>query len=543
MGRTLLLLLVAAATSACGGEPPAPLPPSAPVVDRSPADRPAGTLAELTFDGGDAALSALIAQLPPTPMRAALPNRVATLLDGLIETPSEIRSRVSSGSPIRLVMARIDGELRSALVVRLDEPVPTSSHRGDGPRGSDRVGEHAAVDDRIAVVSDDGTMLDRSFAYLAYTALARASTEGEIVVIAPASTVATTVRTGLEQMVRDRRGSLLASVAAARAAHDRPPDLGDPEALVTLLADALLARLAYLPDLGDATLTLARTPSGLALTIEASVTQGSPLADALSMRRPVASRLVSAMPSSAALVIATGTTAAARTATEGELAETLAAIGGARVTASERMGLEQASGAIAAIRGDEAAFGLGATETDGILALTLTRGGTDTAAPMPWGRAFPWTSQLLATLAGCTATSARPSATAPVVCNDVSLATRAGDGARADAIGRNAAALAESAHASLAADTPASSPDLARDLAALPSAVFAIVLARPLRALPLLVALGGPPRAGLPRGDGAIVLAFAYDAARLSIVLRASSSAMADLAVVQGLFAEESESE
>lgn len=528
------LLLVAA----CGEPAPPTSVAPAPEVDRSAGERPSATLAELAFDGGDDALAGMIARLPSGPLRAGVPDRLATVLDGLVEIPPPILSRISPSSPLRLVMARQDDEPRAALVVRLDEAVPETDREPGGPRGSERVGERAAVDDRIAVVADDPAMLEAAFGYLAYTALPRAGEDGAIVVTLPAATVATTARSALERRIEERRASVLASIAAARAAHDRPPDLGDPEVLVGALADALLARTAYLPDLGDATLTLRATSSGLALELEAPVTEESPLATALAERTRVGAALAAAAPTSAALVVATGTTSAGRTASATELSGMLASLGGERVSAAEHEGLDRASTSIASIRGDEGALALGAGDDGSAYLLGLTRTDSSLAAPMPWGRAFPWTSTLFAALFGCA-----PRAATATPCGEVASVTRAGDGIRADVLGRGAAALAESARAALAAGAPASSPDLARDLAAVPEDTFALVLARPLRALPLLALLGGPPRAGLPRGDGALVIALAHHEHRLAVTLRVSTSALADLQALRDLFADDEDSE
>lgn len=543
--RAVVLALSAALALACGSEPAAPPEPSAAPVDRSAAELPAGVLVELSFDGGDAGLAALIARLPPTPLRAGIPSRVSTLLEGLIDTPLEIGTHVAASSPLRVLMVRLDGEVHSVVAVRLDAPIPASARAiGAGPRGADRVGTRAAVDDQIAVVSDDAATLDRTFAYLAYVALARPSTEGAIVAHAPASTLATTLRTGLEEAVAERRARLLASVAAARAAHDRPPDFGDPEVIVTHVADALLARIAYLPDLGDATITLAPTSSGLALSAEAPITEGSPLAVALQDRTRVGAALAAAMPTSAALVVATGASAEARAGASLELAELLGDVGGARVGEAERASLAELSRGITALRGDEGALALGASDDEGAYVLTLTQPGTDAPAPALWGRSLPWLSQVLGAIAGCTPVAPRASAEGTPLCGDTLLATRAREGARADALARDAGALAESSRAALVARASAPSPDLARDLGALPSSSFAILLLRPLRALPLLVALGGPPRAGLPRGDGALVLALARpEPTRLRVELRASTAAMADLDALGRLFAEPAESE
>ncbi len=537
--RSIALLALTCLVAACGEPPPTPSSAPTPLqVDRSAGERPAETLAELSLDGGDAALGALVGQLPPGTMRAALPARISTALDGLIETPPAVLGRVAADSPLRLLMAHIDGEVRSAVAVRLDEPVPAADRRPGGPRGAWLVGQSAAVDDRVAVVADDAAMLERVFGYLAYGALERAEDEGVVVVRVPSSTIATTLRPGFERMVQERRASVLASVAAARAAHDRPPDVGDPEALVGLVADALLARIGYLPDLGDATITLRPTPSGLALAMQAAITSSSPLAGALEGRVPVAASLISAMPASSAVVIATGTTAAARAETQGELAEALIGFGAERVSATERAGLARASSAVASIRGDQSALAVGASDANGLFAIGLTRAGSSAPAPMPWGRAYPWTSALVGALVGCV-----PRAPVATLCEGVSLATSDGEGVRADAIGRGAAELAESSRTSLARETVAASPDLARDLAALPGGAIAIAMVRPLRALPMMAALGGPPPTGLPRGDGAVLLALAHDEGVLRVVLRASTSSLADLDVVVRLFAEDADSE
>lgn len=522
---------------ACGADHEPPARPTS-HIDRSAAARPTETLVEVSLEGGDAALATLIAKLPPDPLRAGLPSRIAMLLDGLIDTPPEIRAHVASTSPLRLLMMRVDGETRSAVAVRLDARLPPTAHAGDGPRGSDRVGERCAVDEQIAVVTDDPVMLERAFAYLAYTALPRASTEGSIVLSVPAATLATTLRAALERSVSDERASLMESIAAARTAHARPPDLGDPEALVTLLADAALARIAYLPDLGDASVTLSPTASGLALDADASVTAASPLALALADYAPISPTFVSAMPSSSALVIAAGTTPAARTRSGRELGETLAAIAGDRLGAAEHVALDDASRAITALSGDARSIALGASDANFAFAILLTRGGTEVAAPTPWGRLFPWTSALLGALLDCTPVSPRATSSLASICGDVALATQIAEGTRADAIGRDAAALADAARRGLASDAAATSPDLARDLLALPSSTSALAIVRPLRALPLLSLLFGALRPGLPRGDGAIVLALAPAATSVRLTLRASSAGLADLAAVIDLFSQ-----
>src|SRR5512142_1665062 len=108
MRASLLALFVLAL--GCG-EPPPPSTAAAPEIDRSPGERPSATVIELSLDGGDDAMERLIAQLPAGALRSGLPTRVSLLLDGLIETPSEIRTHVAPRSPLRVIMARVNGEI------------------------------------------------------------------------------------------------------------------------------------------------------------------------------------------------------------------------------------------------------------------------------------------------------------------------------------------------------------------------------------------------------------------------------------------------
>ena len=534
-----LLITASLLALACGHEAPASAP-AAPEIDRTPGERPAGTLVELSVDGGDEALTGIVSQLPAGPFRSAIPTRVSVLLDGLIELPGPIAEHVDGGSPIRLLMARIDGELRSAVAVRLDAPLDT--HPGGGPRGTDGYGAHAAVDDRIAVVSDDASLLEAAFPYLAYGALAEPSAQGVIVLRVPSSTIRTIVRTALEHAVDERRAGALDSIRSARAEQGRPPELGDPEPIVTALADTALARIAYLPDLGDATVRLEPTSSGLALTMEADVTGGSPLAAALAGHASVAPTFIASMPTSSLLVLATGTRADARATTENDLVTTLATVAAARMPESERAGLEHVAEGVATIRGDEGALALGVEDGAGAFVVTATRSANELAIPAAWGRAFPWTTQLLGALFLCTPVAPGTTPEGATLCDEVALARRVASGIRVDAIAHHAAAMIADLPGAIARDATAASPDLARDLAALPGSTFAALVVRPLRMLPVMSLFGGPG-VGLPRGDGAFVLALAHESGRLTVALRASRAAMADLDTLQRLFANGSDSE
>lgn len=490
------------------------------------------------MSGGDATLRAFVERLPASELREHFPADLQSLVDAMVALPPAVSDHVAPGSPLRVIMAEVDGVPRSALVLHLTERPDLATLREGGPRGAMLLDETTAIVDDLAIVADDPAMLERALPYLAFGALPEDAPDGAITVRVPAATLRGTVREALERVLGDQMNALRASARSARASHASAPTLGEPEALVELLESALRERLALLPDLGDGTLTLAPSPSGLSATFSASITPGSPLARALEERVPTDRALVTA-DEDAALVVATGATDAAQDRDATALVDALAQLAGERLAAAEREPLVSAAAAIAHARGPAAALTLGATESTGaFFSLLTTDAPADAALPTPWGRRGPWLSGAMGTLAGCDPTEPRGPSPDVAICGGRSLATRALDGSLVAAVGTGAAARADGTLARLRAAAGPSSPDLARDLDALPASPFAVVLLRPLRALPLVVALGGPPREGLPRGDGAIVLAVANDGGTLRVVLRASTAALADLRVVAGLFAE-----
>jgi hypothetical protein len=532
----LALAIFACALACSSGRAPTP-PPSERAVDRTPAERPEGVLAELAMNGGDGTLAALVARLPAGPLRGALPTDLATLLDALVAVPGPIAERVDPASPLRVVIARVGTETRAAIALRLREPVPVSEHEEGGPRGAARVGASAAVDDRVAVVADDPAMLDLVYGYLAYRALDAEVPDGAVRCEIAAAAMATVVRSALERTVEERRASWGAAIAAERARHATPPAFGDPEALVTLASDAARARLAYLPDLGDAHLVLAPSASGLALTLDAPVTVGSPLANALAEHVPVARALVTAAPDDSALVIASGTSHAAIARDAGEASAAVASLGGERLGPHERDALDRAAIALAAARGPESALAIGASDDGAFVSLVTTGAPDDASVPTPWGRDAPFATALVSALAGCDAAPPRTSAEGVAICGASRLVSHAEAGALTAVAARNARERETELRARLAAPSVAS-PDLARDLDALFGTPTLVMLLRPLRLLPLLASFGGPSGRSLPRGDGALVLGLAHETGTLRVSLRASTAALADLDVVVRLFTE-----
>jgi hypothetical protein len=512
-------------------------PPGPPPIDRTPAGPPESLRVELRMDGGDATLRAFLERLPASDVRDRFPPDLESLVDALVALPPAISGHVAPGSPLRVIMAEVDGVPRSALALRLaDRPDAPSLHEG-GPRGALLVDETTAIVDDIAIVADDPAMLERALPYLAFTAIVEHAPEGAIVLRVPAETLRGSVREALERVLTSQADSLRASARDAMRAHATPPTLGDPEALVGLVERAVRARLGYLPDLGEGTVTIAPSPSGLSISFAASITAGSPLAEALADRVPVDEALVLA-DEEAALVLATGVTDAAQDRDARALVDDLAELAGERLASAEREQLALAMTSLAHARGPMSALAIGATETTGAFLSLVTRGApADAALPTPWGRRGPWISEAIGTLAGCDPSEPRAGADV-TICGARSLSTRSHDGQLVAAIGTAAGARADETLAHLTAAASPSSPDLTRDLSALPDAPFVILLARPLRALPLIVALGGPPREGLPRGDGAMLLALANDHGTLRAELRASTAALADLGVVMRLFAE-----
>ncbi len=521
---------------ACG-DPQPEAPPGPPPIDRTPAAAPSGLRVELSMDGGDATLRAFIERLPASEIREHFPRDLESLVDAMVALPPAISGHVAPGSPLRVLMAEVEGVPRSALVIRLTaRPEPSALHEG-GPRGAMLLDESTAIVDDLAIVADDPRMLELALPYLAFTAIAAPAPQGAILVSVPSATLRGTVREALDRVLTDRARCLRESARAALASHRAPPTLGDPEALVGLLERALRDRLAFLPDLGDGTITLAPSASGLSVSFSAAITPESPLARALADRVPVDLALVTS-PDDAALVVATGVTDAAQSACASGLVDDLAQLAGDRLATGERAQLASAASMLALARGESSALALGATSAGAFFSLLTIGAPPGAALPTPWGRRAPWLSSAMGTIAACDPIEPRGPGSDVAICGERSLATRSSEGRLVAVAGTSAAARAERTLARLGEAVAPSSPDLARDLDALPRSPFAIVLVRPLLWLPVLVAFGGPPREALPRGDGAMVLALANDDGTLRVVFRASTSALADLGVVARLFAE-----
>jgi hypothetical protein len=522
---------------ACGG-PAVAAPEPAPPIDRTPAAAPDGLRAELRMDGGDATLRAFVERLPASDVRERFPADLESMVDALVALPSALSGHVAPGSPLRVIMVEVEGVPRSALALRLSEPPDAALLHEGGPRGALLLDDSTAIVDDLAIVADDPRMLERALPYLAFSSMVEDVEAGAIVLRVPSVTLRGTVREVLERVLTDQSAALRRSARAALASHPAPPTLGDPEAAVSILEAMLRERLAYLPDLGDGTLTVQPSPSGISLVITAPITPESPLSAALAERVPV-SRALATADEDAALIVATGSTDSAQERDVAGLVEAFAELAGDRLSTDERARLTSALEALAHARGPASSLALGATETTGAFAsLATIDAPADALLEAPWGRRAPWASGAIGTLTGCDPSEPRGPGPDQAICEERSLATRAAEGRLVAAVGRDASARADRTLAHLAAESLPESPDLARDLDALPTDPFAIVLARPLRALPLIVAFGGPPRTGLPRGDGAIVLALANDDGVLRIVLRGSTAALADLGVVARLFAE-----
>jgi len=523
--RIALLILVAAwlcGACTCGG---AGAPP-APALDRTPAPIPDGWIAELRIDG-DTALDAIRAQVPEGDARAAMPARLTDLAEGWVALPASLADRVERGSPLRCVTLPHGDEEVVACAMRIDALPDTLATTPGGPRGAAWLeaggseGDVAiAIADRVIVASREREVVERALPYLAFAAIEEPAGEGAWVRLAPGY-AAGSLRPMLDRAIDHSTREARERIAAERAAHDAPPMLGEPEGLVDALAPWARELAAYLPDLGAIELTLAPTPTGLALRARAEVREGSPLAAWIASvpeagapsSHPVG---LDVIPSSAVLAWSSRSGEEARRAVA---AEPIAAIAGARIDEAGRAAIEGALAEWAEARGPTS---IGAIGVAGRPYLLLA---TDCGRAIDGGRIAAalegeWARTVLETPLGCT------DRTCPVV------ESVAREGACALAI--RSPEDAELAAGALAGSAPlVAAPDVARELAEAPPDTMVRVVAIPERVPALIARVAGADAEGASR-RGPVVLSIAREPDALVIDLRASTPALGALLRVLG---------
>ena len=264
---------------------------------RVAARAPDGMVLEASFGGGARTLAALRDRVDLPLVRAVLPRRPGELFERMCELPPTLVAGVPDGAPLELVLLRgADDDLHWAIATGLRPgasiPAPLAATPVaptpalDGARwigAAPGPGDLAAatMDDAI-VCADDAPTLLRAMAYLVTARLSRTAPAG-IAVHVPDRVVAVTVRGGADRAIAEAAASLTDAARQERARHQAPPALGEPEALVALLRDALTSRTALLSDVGsvDAHATVG-DDGALELDVRAVVRPSSALSRSLS---------------------------------------------------------------------------------------------------------------------------------------------------------------------------------------------------------------------------------------------------------------------
>jgi hypothetical protein len=269
--------------AACSHPQPASSPADAAARPLPPPERPTDVLLDAHFGQ------------PRVTARNLLGGRARLFELGLafqLGIPSAVISAVDLARPMDVVMA---GPVESPHVVWVFTPGPLNTLRstlaaqfrftpvaGLGERLDPRRGDARGVA-RCAVVGVPGPVpvriacarttdaLSHAARYAAYLSQQRADARDDALVEVDVATARATLIPRLQRTLTDAARRLAASAAEERRSHARPPDLGDPEALVAMLGRFARDLPAQTADVRRLTLRASVTPEQVALDTEADL--------------------------------------------------------------------------------------------------------------------------------------------------------------------------------------------------------------------------------------------------------------------------------
>lgn len=502
---------------------------------RTPAGTPDGLVLEASFGGGAAMLATLRDRLDVPLARAVLPRRPGELFERMCELPQALVAGVADDAPLQLLLLRgADDDVHWAIAARLrpgaavpaalaatalpaDAALDGARWIGAAPLPGDVA--TATVDDAIAC-ADDAPTLVHAMAYLVTTRLPREAPAG-LALHVPDRVVAVALRGAADRAVRDTAASLEDAARQERSRHAAPPALGEPEALVALIRDALTERTALLSDVGavDAQLVVG-ADGALELDVQATVRPGSTLARQVGQPPGAQPSILGVVPPGTALAWATSVPEPERGETLRAIRDAVPSLAGDRIDPRGRELATAALDAIASCRGSASLFALGAS-TSGAFATWATwptREASPPADAVVAALGASWISDVGGAALGCDprlapaplarlVTPDRASLLCPGVPADAERRPRLTISARTlesqtppaasvhvwaleQLASPDAVSVAPPLATALAAGTPpAADPDLSRSLSSLPAqAIFVARLspARVLRATTLL---------------------------------------------------------
>jgi hypothetical protein len=291
-----------------------------------------------------------------------------------------------------------DPEDSSRIVVA---PIARPIEGGDegAPGGGRWLAERVAVIGDALVVGTERSLIEHAGAYAALRALP-AERETPIEVSVPEGVVAQRGRAEVNEAVRGWVRQGRATLAAERDAHERPPELGDPAAVLDHLQELGNLLIDALEDIGAMEATLGLEGSQLQLEVRAALRDGAPFTER-ARAWPQAVHGFQSLPE--------GTAFAYFRAGLPEGEETLAAV--LQTVAGERLGLaerEALAGVAEAVHDKPRTIALGGND-QGPFVLWRSRGAELNAVGQPLREAFVagYLATLASTASGCEGSGAR----------------------------------------------------------------------------------------------------------------------------------------
>ena len=423
----------------------------------------------------------------------------------------ELLTGVDANAPLSLVAAE-----GPHCVVELHSPparIAVAPMTGAAPPGTEGapaggrwLGDTAAVIGDVLVVGTSREAIERAGAYGALVAL-DAGAGPALRVAVPEGAIAERLQPLARGWAEDWEAEGRANVARERAAHDAPPELGDPMRALELTAEMVGLGVEALGDLGALEAHLDANEHLVSGELRVQIRPGSALATRAA-GWPVAPAELDSLPGGTAVAYFR----AGLSEGETTLADGVERLAGDRLGAAER---EALAAVAAAVRAQPRTLAIGGTD-QGPFVLWRARNADLSGVAEPLRTAFAqgYLATLASAASGCAQAGARLAGRAPGRCPGAPVSALRGSTFVAASAGH--AVLLEDGPAELAIGRLASSRPVVAALAVAPGALPAA--ARLVAGLPTL----GP----LPASGGAIVTLH-LEEDQLVVTLRGSPEALA----------------
>lgn len=390
------LVLALAGCDGCGDEPAEPESAESEesAIDPATIEVPSDLLMEACADDGRAALQEA---LGPAGTTAILPADTRAALVEVSEAASAHSSHVEPRAPMCALMLRgSEGDAR--LVVA---PIETAIEGGEpgAPAGGRWLAEQVAVIGDALVVGTDRALVEHAGAYAALRLLP-AERDATLSLSVPEGVVAQRGSEMAGDAVRSWIAQGRRTVAAEREAHDGPPELGDPDAVVDLLQELGNGVTEALADIGALRATLDLEGNQLQLEVRAALRDGAPFTER-ARAWPQAPHAFDSLPDGTALAYFR----AGIPEGEDTLASVLQTVAGERLGLAER---EALSSVAEAVHGAPRTLAAGGNEQGPFLLWRARDTELDTvAAPLREAFVAGYLATLASTASGCEGSGAR----------------------------------------------------------------------------------------------------------------------------------------